>query len=458
MAYALTLFTTSFFLILYFLFKKKDRDVYTQTFCDEQYQTACKEYVRSVGDVTDGGSVNDAKIKLKIKYLLFLLSRKKYKCIFNEFCDKPSILKSVLKVDFSPLENLPFVNDVPRSVLLAKFMISHSEYIFSQDRFCTIAEEKNKIHTLTFGEISFMKEAFLYVLLEKVCFLLEGLHTIAKTIKIAEKYVKNNGINQDKKFKSFAKSKLFMDLCMIEAGYTSIDDTKTLISVIDNLYMTYSRVLLSMECVLNFDFSRYYTPLEILDKYPGFSSATENQKQNFLALFEHLCKQENIDQFMYAIRLDKYIKTSTRVHTSVKRISVLNTSICILSRKKDISMLSAGLTSDFFMSTFFGKNKSNNKSSILKFADFENTFEPIYKFENVNFGISTKNGILQINPHLPKQIESATVVFSYRNVNHTLHLIRSNVHGIFLGDTKIEGTHFIRLGGKPLDIVVKIDE
>lgn len=121
-------------------------------------------------------------------------------------------------------------------------------------------------------------------------------------------------------------------------------------------------------------------------------------------------------------------------------------------------MLSAGLTSNFFMSTFFGNKKRKTKSSVPKFADFENTFEPIYKFENVNFGISTKNGILQINPHLPKQIESATVVFSYHNINHTLHLLRSNSHGIFLGDTKIEGTHFIRLGNKPLDIVVKINE
>lgn len=458
MAYALTLFTTSFFLILYFLFKKKDRDVYTQTFCDDQYQNACKEYVKSVDDVVDGGSVNNAKFKLKIKYLLFLLNRKKYKGIFDEFCDKPSILKSVLKVDFSPLENLPFANGSPRSVLLAKFMLSHSEYIFTQDRFCTIAEEQNKIHTLTYGEISFMREALLYVLLEKVCFLLESLHTIAKTIKIAQQYVKNNGINQDKKLKSFTKSKLFIDLCMIEAGYTSIDDTKILTNVIDNLYMTYSRVLLSMECVLNFDFSRYFTPLEILDKYTVFSSATENQKHNFLTLFESLCKKENIDQFMYAIRLDKYIKTSTRVHTTVKRIDVFNTFICILSRRKDISMLSAGLTSNFFMSTFFGNKKRKIKSSVTKFADFENTFEPIYKFENVNFGISTKNGILQINPHLPKQIESATVVFSYHNVNHTLHLLRSNSHGIFLGDTKIEGTHFIRLGNKPLDIVVKINE
>lgn len=457
MAYALTIIITLFFLILYLLFKQKDREVYAKTFDDDQYKCECGKFVREVSVVSDGGSIKQSK--LKIKYLLFLLKRKKYKGIFDDFCDKPNILKSVLKVDFSCLENLPFIQNQPRCVALAHFMLCHSEYIFSQDRFETLANEQNKIHTLTYSEISHMKEAFLYVLLEKTVYLLENLSAIAKVIKLAQKYIKDNGnVNLNKKYKSFAKSKLFLDLCMIEAGYSNKDDVQTLQNVIDSLYMTYSRVLLSMECVLNFDFSRYYTPLEILDKYACFSMASEVQKHNFLTLLEKLSKDENVDEFMYTIRLDKYVGTATRVQTRVKRISLFNLSICVLSRKKDISMLTAGLTSDFFMGTFFSKKSKNKQNSILKMFDFENTFEPVYKFENVNFGISTKNNILNVNPHLPKQILSADVVFCYNDTNHTLHLVRSNDHGIFLGNTKIEGTHYIRLGNKPLDIVVKIDE
>lgn len=457
MVYALTLSITLFFLILYFVLNKKDREEYQPTFLEDEYISACKNYVRSGFEISDGGSIKQSKFK--IKYLLFLLKSKRYKGIFDDFCDKPSILKSALKVDFSQLENLPFVQNEPRCVLLAKFMLSHSKYIFTQDRFSLLIEEQNKVHTLTYSEICHMKEAFLYVLLEKITCLLEDLHTIAKVLKVAKKYVKDNGnIALSKKYKSYAKSKLFLDLCMIEAGYCGIEDAKTLQNVIDNLYMTYSRVLLSMECVLNFDFSRYYTPIEILDKYASFSMATQTQKHNFLLLFESLSKKENIDEFMYAIRLDKYIKSATRVQTRVKRVFLNKRCICFLSRKKDISLLSAGLTSDFFMSTFFNQKCKNANNSILNFVDFENTFEPIYKFENVNFGISAKNNILQLSPHLPRQILSADVVFSYNDTLHNLHLIRSNESGIFLGDTKIEGTHYIRLGNKPLDIVVKIDE
>lgn len=457
MVYAITLLITFFFLILYLLLKREDREEFCQTYTDDIYKNECKSYVRGLGEIVNGGSVNDNKIKFKIRYLQFLLKRKRYKGIFDDFCAKPDILKAVLKVKFSCLESLPFIGNQPRCVMLARFMLKHSDYIFTQDRFSTIVGEQNKIHTLTYSEISFMKEAFLYVLLEKVAYILANLHTIAKVQSVAKRYVADKGnTGQDKGYKSYTQSKLFLDLCKIEAGYSSA--SQNLNDTIDELYMAYSNVLNSMQWVLNFDFSRYYTPLEILDKYPSFSMASENQKHNFLTLFEKLSDKENIDEFMYAIRLDKYLKTSTRVRTRVNRVLFSKFSVCILTRKNDISLLCAGLSSDFFMSAFFGQKSENRNNSILKIADFENTFEPIYKFENVNFGISIKYDILKVNPHLPKQIESADLTFSNNGVKHALHLVRSNKSGIYLGNTQIDGTHYIRLGGKPLDILVEIDE
>lgn len=458
MVYAITGAVTLFFLIIYFLTRQKPREVYSKSMNEEEFIKAAKLFARKINIPIECGNLNDKQIKRKIKYLSFILNRKKYKNIFDDFCQKPNILKSVLKVDFSELANLPFSTDKPRAVELAKFMLANSKYIFTQDRFSVIANEFNRIHTLAYAEVSHMKEAFLYVLLEKISFIFLNLQAIAKTMNVAKKYAEDNGnIFFDKRYKSFSTSKLFLDLCAIESGYKQSIDAISLKETLDNLYLEYSRVLYSMECVVNFDFSKYYTPLEILDKYSSFSMASPTQKDNFLKLFATLSDKENIDEFMYAIRLDKYMQTSSSKNTRVNRVISKSFSICILKRNNDMSLLQAALSSDFLMRVFFGKKRGIKSNSILKIADFENTFEPVYKFENLNFGISTSNDILQINPHLPRQILRADVEFKNKDTTHQIHIIRSYKSGMFIGSTEIKGTHYIKLSDKPLDITVEID-
>lgn len=73
-------------------------------------------------------------------------------------------------------------------------------------------------------------------------------------MNLAKKYVKDNGTTcENKKYKSFSKSRLFLELCMLESNYQK-KDKETLDGVIDGLYMTYSRLCDSAESVLNFDF------------------------------------------------------------------------------------------------------------------------------------------------------------------------------------------------------------
>lgn len=117
-------------------------------------------------------------------------------------------------------------------------------------------------------------------------------------------------------------------------------------------------------------------------------------------------------------------------------------------------MLGAALSSDFFMRVLFDKKSTKENKSILKLVDFENSFEPIYKFNNLNFGISTLGDVLRISPHLPDNIDSADVVFSNNGIKHTMHIKRGEDTKIYLGNTRIEGTKYIRLANKPLDITV----
>lgn len=457
MAHVLTLSITLFFIILYVLLQKKPREVYCKALSDAQFKDKSHNYVREMPIPSKSCTIDDKKLKRRIKFIRFILNQKKYKGIFCDFCDNENILQTLLKADFSELCNLLSVDNKPRVVLLAEFTLKHTDYIFTQDRFLTLCNEQNRVHTLSFNEILHFKEAFLYALLEKTVYIYVNMYTIAKTMRLAKNYVNGGGnISLDKKYKSYSKSKLFLELCALQGGYAQKTDNSVLQSILDEKYNEFARVMQSCQSVLAFDFSRYYTPLEILDKYSTFSNATIAQKQNFLSLLSTLSDKENLDEFMYTIRLEKYIATCSATYTRLKRVEILGRRICILSRKRDISMLSAALSSDLYMKLFFDKKPSRNSNSVLKFVDFENTFEPVYKFNNLNFGISTLGGVLKVNPHLPKEIVSADVTFFNNGTNHTLHVVRSNTSGIFLGDTEIKGTHYIRLGEKPLEVTVKI--
>ena len=120
-------------------------------------------------------------------------------------------------------------------------------------------------------------------------------------------------------------------------------------------------------------------------------------------------------------------------------------------------MLAAALSSRHFMNLYFTPNiRKKRGKSIAKMVEYENTYEPIYKFYTVNFGISTSGGKLRISPNLPRQIESADVVFSAYGVENSLHIRRGDEKALYLGATKISGVEQIKLGDKPLDITVKI--
>ena len=342
---------------------------------------------------------------------------------------------------------MPSVDNKARATLIASFCLSSDRFVFDGGRVQAAVERHNEFRTLTFIEIMSMKQAFLYVLLEKLYFIYEDLHTIAKVMKIASKYVGDEGLSAtNKKFSKYSKSKLFLSLCAIEANYSVSTGLNDIVTVIDKLYSTYVNVLTSIAGVLNYDFSKLYSPLEILDKFPIFSNAKEKCKINFLSLLSKLSDKENLDEFMYAIRLEKYVDTASSGHARVKRMAVLGKFFATFSQSEDTSLLGAALRSDLLMNLYFGDNKkSKSIDSISKIIDFENTFEPIYKFSPMNFGISTANGILHLSPHLPSGVNSADVTFCENGVNYDLHICRGEKREIYLNDTKIEGTSYIRL-------------
>lgn len=456
MEYALTILVFAVFFVAYLLVKKKPKEEALPTLNEEEYLKEVKATVFRMQAPDKNCQINDKQYKRRVKWLRFVLKSKKYKGIFEDFFGDKAIVDQICKIDFSPLCDNPSIENEPRNVKIAKLCLSSAGWIFTEDRFKIIACEQNRVRTLTYFEIESMKEAFLYAILEKLYYILENLNTVAKVLKIAKKYVKDDGnLALDKRYKSFAKSKLFLELCMIESNYKK-SNVSSLEGAVDGLYTIYARLVDDVGYVLNFDFSRYYSPLEIYDKFDSFQNASENEKKAFLSLASKLSDKENLDEFMYAIRVEKYMQSASAGHSKMKRINWFGGVACVISHKNDISMLGAGLNSDFFMSVYFGGKKGKENKSISKIVDFENSFEPIYKFDNLNFGISTKGNVLRVSPHLPENIESADVVFSKNGVNHTMHLKRGDDTRIYLGSTRIEGTRYIKLANKPLDVTVVV--
>lgn len=460
MVYAVTIITVVLFSTIYFLTRKRDREVYYPLYCEDDYKLNAATLAKEMPLPRESSKSNAKKYMRRIKFELLTLKNKKDLGLFKDFVEDFDALQLLFKADYSSIENLPSIEEEARAVKMARFCLAHSDYVFTQDRVQILFDEFNKSKTITFNEIMHAKEAFLYVLLEKTYYIYLNLHTLSKVLDIAKKYVKEGDLFiSDKKYKAYSQSKLFLSMCALCANYQNKSHHEILMQELDLLYDKYCKILQSMQCVLLYDFTRHYTPLEIFDKFDNFANATETQKINFLSSFAKLSDNENLDEFMYAIRVEKYVKSASSISYNVKNFSFMQRKFCFFSRKNDISLLATALKSKFFMDVFFSDKKSANSSnSISKIVDFENTFEPFYKFSTINFGISTNGDVLRISPSLPKEIESCDIVFSANGTRHALHVKKGDENKIYLGKTQIKGTRMIKLSDKPLDLFVVLKD
>lgn len=456
MVYAISISVIAFFLLLYFITRKKERDGISVVLNESEYAKSCHNFALLSPLPKEGSTTNAKKYVFQIKLNAFLLDHGKNKKLFDVFFEDKRQLEKLFKVDFSKLDDLPSLSNEPRAVKMARICLENSDYMLIGDRIKILFDECNKKSTITFQEIMTMKEAFLYVILEKCHFLYKDLRTIQKVMQISQKYVKDEGIiARDKRYKSYSNSKLFMSMCAASAIYQDKKHMQTLVDRLDELYQKYAILLNSANDALLYDFSIHYTPLEIFDKFDVFSNATENEKINFLSLLSSLSDKENLDEFMYAIRVEKCMQTSSFNQSKVKSLSLPSRKFCLISTKNDISSLVLALRHSFFMKMLFGdKKQANLYKTISKIVDFENTFEPCYRFSSINFGISTTNDVLRISPRLPKEIQTCDVTFVANGTLHNLHVKRGNEEQIYLGNTKIKGTRMIKLSKTPLDITV----
>lgn len=455
MEYAISAIVTALFLTIYILRQARLSPVFCER-AGEDFAREASVYVRALKLPSKGSAVSSTKFKAYIKYALWRLKRKRYGDMFAKFIKNSDELP--LKADFDKLNALPSVDGEPRMVKLARFCLTRSNCNFDCDKVREVLEAQNHFRTLSFCEIEAAPLAFKFAALEMTAYLYLKLVAVAKCFDIAIRYLKSGG-RLPKRHKKLAKSTLFLSLCANIAHYKEDSFVLAYQNCMDNLEREYSSLINAAKMAESFDFVPYYTPLEIFDKYEAFSSAESGAKRAFLNLIGELSDKENLDEFLFAIRLDKYMKSASSGHMRIKRVGAFNSSLCLIRQKKDIAMLGAALSSHFYMKLYFEPEKRGIKrKSITKIAEYENSFEPIYKFKTINLGISTKNGRLKLSPKLPPNILRADIDFAHLGVKHQLTISRGEERSLFVNGTKLEGTDEIRLSSEPLKIDLVIDE
>ncbi|MDE6059932.1 MAG: hypothetical protein K2G31_00440, partial [Clostridia bacterium] len=357
MEYAVSISIVAVFIVVYLLTRPKVRPLYYDEYDDSCFNELAKNYVKNLPLPKEGAKNSSKQYANSIKLTMQKLKWKRYGDFFQDFISIEDEVKAFLKTDFAELDELPSIDGEARAVLLARFCLAHSDYHFCEDRVKAVIEEQNRRRTLSFKEILAMRWAFIYVLLEKLCYVYKQLDTLARVHTLAAKYVYNPALLSPK-YQKLAKSKLFLSICAVRAGYRMEYFGKLHSDVTSAICLQIKALLNTVKDICEYDFSRMYTPLEILDKFEVFAGAQSAVKQNFLMLVQDASDKENLDEFMYVIRLEKYMQSASAGHIALSRFNLFSRTFCFIRQKRDMTMLAASLSSSHFMNLYFAPNRS----------------------------------------------------------------------------------------------------
>ena len=459
MVYAISIVIIVVFSIILLISKPKLREMYYGKIkSPEAYSTDCIGFVKSFAlPKKNCGKLQKTFFVSQINSAIRKINEKKNRKLFSQILDYLPRIKSLSKKNFDNLQDLPSINGVPRIVLLAEYCLKSTDFKYDGERIAKTLNIQNDYKTLCFCEIMALNSAFLFAILKKCAFVLQDLSVLAKMRRIA---VKNkdypNLLKNEKCYVQLKNSKLFLSFCSDSFGFESEECVLARDKFLNDKSEMLRKLFDTCDKISNTDFSIFYSPLQIFSKYDTFCNATQWEKINFLGMLKRLSDRENIDEFLFSIRLDNYMTSANVGHIKVYRAGLVGARYVTLATRASISTLALALHSQTMMNLIFGNNTDKSSKSILKNNGFYNTFNKISKFKNVNLGIMITNDKLRINPHLPNCIESADLMIAHGGCEHSIHITRGNDRELYLGNTKLSGTSIIKLSNKPLNITVVI--
>lgn len=456
MIYALAVFIIGIFLMIFTISKPRLREEYSVRIADfDDFKTKGGEYVKTFSlPKQQGTKLNLEYYVSSIKSSLRTISRQKNKQYFQSILSYSAQIKEFAKQKFEDLSILPSIDGVPRVVKLAEFCLKSCDFAYDGERIAALINIQNAHKTLGFDDVLALNSAFLFVLIKKLAFLLNDLKIICKMKYIADKNAKTPYLIKDEKtYLQLKNSKIFLSFCDSRGLYDSQECVFARNEYILNIQNGICTVLQTKHKIEETDFSSFYTPLQIFCKYEAFDAATEEERSAFLKLVKKLSDKENIDEFLFAIRVDNFTKSANSAHIKVIRTGLFQHKLSAIFAKEGIAMLASALSSKTLITLLFGGNRvGKGDKTTLKSSIFENAFENIGRFKNINLGIFVQSGKMKMSPHLPSIIVRADILFDYEGTIHNLHILRGAEREVYLGKTKLTGTSIFKLTDKPLDI------
>lgn len=461
MEYAVAGGVTAIFIIIFLLTLKKEREEFSSVCDEKEFAALAEELARSLPAPTDGGKeIRFAPYKRKIKRALRRAdaecSDTELRRLFLTLADRKEELKKLTKTDFSVLQDLPAVNGTPRCVIIAEATLSHSRYIFCEDRTAKMLEAFNAARTLTFKEIDAMETAFRFALCKKLAFLCERI-TVTDDIRAAAlRTAKHPRLrSRSAECKRLKGSVIFSKFCAGEMGYDTENFDERYLALTDDLCACLNNVFDSLDNISIFDFSAFYDPCGILARFDTFASAPPETRAAFLQKLGELSTTENLDEYAYAVRLENYGDYGKMPPFKVKRIPFGQGSVVFARFDGDLLLLARALSSPTLMQMLFGQ--SGREKSILKNAKIKSSFMPKSRTFSANFGISAEGDELRITPDFPSEIMSAECVLRHNGVRHKVKIERGEP-SLSVNGTVMKGVPGVKLGQIPLEIVMTLPD
>lgn len=507
MEYGLAALITAIFVLFYVFTRTKEREIFTHTLKEDEFERQAailakecelpergskkqydvKKFVRKINfskrttertykkylktvKTANGDSVELYKEKVSsdgdntsIKPQTILISD----CFCNTFAkiiaENKKKLKEYAKADYSNLAELPSVYNTARIEKAVSFALEGNKYLLIEDRIKAVLDAYNRYHTLTYSEINSIEKMTEYILLKKLSYVGLRIRSLVKLRDISYKIArKADCFEENPKYKELKNNLLFIYFCAESRGESAPKAAEERYNlVLEEILSLTNNIFLSLDVVKSLDFTRFYSPLELISQFDVFQNAENAEKHNFLCALSKISDEQNTDEYAFAYVLARYLRRTSPPAKTAYRLKTQGGTMCLYKAKNDLCTLARALTSSEYMSLTFGEKVQNGAKhckSILQIKLFNNSFAPYTSINTVDFGISVVGDNLTLKPNLPQAVESADFVLEHNGVKHQIVIRRSEESGISVNGTSIEGVPNVKLGAKPLKITLYLGE
>ncbi len=461
MEYGIAATITVVFMIVYVIFKKKEREHFTVKLDDENYLKKLNDVSKSLG-LPSSGCKKEYAVKKFLrctKYAMFISKKHKNDEDFNFFTkfydiidDNKKIIKNLAKLDYSKIADLPAIKNVARIEIVARILLESNNYILIEDKIESCFKIFNNENTISFPEFENFNLMIKFLLLEKLYFVANRVVALEKLLKFAKKVAKNpNNYTENKLYKELNNNNVFLYFTSNFLQQTCSGANFVYFDVIQNIIYTTSTIFDMLKIVEEFNFDKYYSPISILESYESFSCANKKVQNAFLNELSSQATKLNMDEYAYTLALQKFCDREEHRYTVSKQIDFAGFKFRFIWQKGNLKLLANALSSLFAMNFYFVQQPKRFPRNNV----FENTLLRKSGINPLKLGLLLSNGKISINSSLPFGVESVDMILNENGVFHHLKIVKNDTAEVYCNGTKYDGIPFIKLGDKPLDIVFK---